>query len=64
MSSIPNPAARQFRSVGPAIILYRHVFSLPRPLRTVLFYNPEDPPLMPLEASQALHRSQIGRAHV
>ncbi|MFN9373207.1 MAG: hypothetical protein ACK6D3_15105 [Planctomycetaceae bacterium] len=26
---------------------------------TVLFYNPEDPPLMPLEASQALHRSQL-----
>jgi hypothetical protein len=25
----------------------------------VLFYNPEDPPLMPLEASQALHRSQL-----
>ena len=25
----------------------------------MLFYNPEDPPLMPLEASQALHRSQL-----
>jgi hypothetical protein len=25
----------------------------------VLFYNPEDPPLMPHEASQALHRSQL-----
>jgi hypothetical protein len=35
------------------------VFSSNRPLPTVLFYNPEDPPLMPLEASQALHRSQL-----
>jgi hypothetical protein len=26
---------------------------------TVLFYNPEDPPLMPLEVSRALHRSQL-----
>lgn len=34
-------------------------FSLTFAAATVLFYNPEDPPLMPREASQALHRSQL-----
>ena len=57
--SLGSPPAhrRWFRpAVEPTIIVKRHsTFTS----ATVLFYNPEDPPLMPLEASRALHRSQL-----